>query len=77
MKTLQEAEYLAQAIRERFDGQIDVQASSIEPTTDYEGSSWVGFFHDGGCVGVVRSMKEVERLLDFARVLITEDLRDA
>jgi hypothetical protein len=77
MKTLADAESLAQAIRERFDGQIHVQASSVEPTNDYEGSAWVGFFHQGGCVGVVRSMEEVERLLDFARVLVTEDMRDA
>jgi len=77
MKTLAEAEALAQAIRERFDGQIDLQANSIEPTNDYEGSAWVGFFHDGGCVGVVRSMREVDRLLSFARVLVTEDMKDA
>jgi len=77
VKTLQEAEALAQAILERFDGQIQVRADAIEPTTDYAGSAWVGFLYHGGCVGVVRSMEEVDRLVAFARVLVTEDMKDA
>ncbi len=70
MKTLQEAQALEQAIKARFNGKVQVQASAVEPASDYEGSAWVGFFYHGGCVGVVRSMEEVDRLIAFARSLL-------
>lgn len=75
LASLEEAQALAQAITQRFDGQINAKASFHVGTCEHESFGLVGIWADEThIVATVESMKQVDRLVSVARIMVAEDM---